>query len=50
VWERIGGPDLETFFSSQREAEEAWRPKEKRALSWSRQLFSALACLHSNGQ
>ena len=49
VWERIGGPNLESFFRSQRAGDEGWRPKEKRALSWSKQLFSALACLHSDG-
>jgi len=49
VWERIGGPDIESFFRSQREGDDGWRPKEKHALSWSRQLFSALACLHSDG-
>lgn len=49
VWERIGGPDLQSFYTSQRRADDAWRPKEKHALSWSMQLFSALACLHSHG-
>ena len=26
-----------------------WRPQVERVLGWSRQLFSALACLHSHG-
>jgi len=44
VWELIDGETLEQIFASRSQREVA--PPAR--LSWCRQLFSALACLHSN--
>ena len=45
VWELIDGENLEQIFASRSQHEVA---PQARRLSWCRQLFSALACLHSN--
>ena len=48
VWELVDGEDLDALFARQsRHGSQKWCPKVKYVLMWSRQLFSALACLHS---
>lgn len=46
VWELVQGEDLQSLFAGRGVATPGWHPKEKYILSWARQLFSALACLH----
>ncbi len=52
MWKLINGHNLHEVFAMHRmrcKEKHAWRPKEEYVLSWSRQLFSALACLHYHG-
>jgi hypothetical protein len=52
MWKRIHGQNvLEVFAMYRRKYKDElnWRPQVERVLGWSRQLFSALACLHSHG-
>jgi hypothetical protein len=52
MWKLIHGHNLHQVFAMHRmrcKEKHAMRPKEKYVLSWSRQLFSALACLHHHG-
>ena len=46
VWERVQGADLESLFAEKSISTPCWHPKEKYVLSWGKQLFAALACLH----
>ena len=48
VWERIHGAGLDALSSTL--AASGGLPKEAQILSWSQQLYSALACLHSVGE
>ena len=50
AWELVLGDDLEALFRASRlkAGAAAWQPKEKHVLSWSRQLYAALACLHAS--
>jgi len=52
MWKQVRGQNLDEVFAMHRmrcKEKHAWRPKEVDVLSWSRQLFSALACLHYHG-
>ena len=46
VWERVQGSDLQSLFAEKSISTPHWHPKEKYVLSWGKQLFAALACLH----
>jgi len=51
VWERIIGMSLDAAFMMRRDLFSRDRHEiEQSALKWSHQLFSALSCLHSNGE
>jgi len=47
VWELVHGEDLQSLFARKAVGTPSWHPKEKYVLRWSKQLFSALACLHA---
>jgi serine/threonine protein kinase len=52
MWKRVDGYNLHEVIimrRGMRKDKRAWKPKVQHVLSWSRQLFSALACLHKNG-
>ena len=47
VWELVDGVDLEVLFGS-RIGNVKFRTDTQQCLSWCRQLFAALACLHTH--
>jgi hypothetical protein len=56
LWKVVHGRNLEEEVEMSRERSQssdkgkgAWQPEVKNVVDWSRQLFSALACLHSHG-
>jgi hypothetical protein len=52
MWKRVDGYNLHEVIimrRGMRKDKRAWKPKVQHVLSWSRQLFSALACLHYHG-
>ena len=56
MWKVVDGHNLEEVVWASRERSQssdkckgAWQPEVKHVVDWSRQLFSALACLHCHG-
>jgi len=49
LWELIDGHSLSCLYAAKRSSDASWRPTTRSCLSWCRQIFSALACLHQHG-